>query len=361
VATAVVSDLHLGSVVEFDVARRPELLERLVAGVEGADRLVLLGDLLELRERPVARVLELARPVIEALGSAMAGRRVTLVPGNHDHELADPWLERAQLDGGELPLESVWPVTPGEGLAGRVAACMPDVDVDLAYPGFHLRPDVYATHGHYLDLHLSVPRLETIASSVMAQVMGRASGIGSPADYEAIFTPLYSLLFGIAQGSRVELVKRQGGVSRRVWESANGRRGRRLTSLLLSRVTIPGAVAAMNRAGLGPFRSDISGGELRRAGLRAMSTVVEALGVETAHVVFGHTHRPGPLAGDDPSEWTTPRGVRLSNTGSWLNERVFLRGVGRDSPYWPGGILWLDDEGPPRTDNLLGDAELPAL
>ena len=35
----------------------------------------------------------------------------------------------------------------------------------------------------------------------------------------------------------------------------------------------PLAVAALNRAGIGPLRADISVGELRRAGLRAMSEV----------------------------------------------------------------------------------------
>ena len=46
---------------------------------------------------------------------------------------------------------------------------MPDVELTLAYPGLRLRPDVYATHGHYLDLHLTVPRLESIAASAMGR------------------------------------------------------------------------------------------------------------------------------------------------------------------------------------------------
>jgi hypothetical protein len=361
VATAIISDLHLGSVAGVDMAGRPELLERLLPAVAEAEHLVILGDALELRERPVARLLDLARPVFEAIGEAAAGRRVTLVPGNHDHELTDPWLEEARLDDAGLALESVWPVTRDKGIAGRLAGWMPGADVAVAYPGLRLRSDVYATHGHYLDLHLSVPRLEAIAASLMAEVTGRGSVASSPAEYEAVFAPLYALLFGLAQGSKVETVKRHGGMSRRVWESANGRRGSRLTGLLLGRVTIPGAVALMNRAGLGPYRPDISAAELRRAGLRAMGHVVEALGIRADHVIFGHTHRPGPLPGDDASEWRTPRGTRLWNSGSWLNERVFLKSVERKSPYWPGTIVWLEEEGPPRIENLLRDAELPAV
>ena len=60
----------------------------------------------------------------------------------------------------------------------------------------------------------------------------------------------------------------------------------------------PLAVAALNRAGLGPLRAEISGTELRRAGLRAMGEVAARLGLGESYVVFGHTHRSGPLPRD---------------------------------------------------------------
>lgn len=50
--TAIVSDLHLGTTSGADVARRPDVFERLAAALSEADRVVVLGDLLELRERP---------------------------------------------------------------------------------------------------------------------------------------------------------------------------------------------------------------------------------------------------------------------------------------------------------------------
>jgi hypothetical protein len=111
-------------------------------------------------------------------------------------------------------------------------------------------------------------------------------------------------------------------------------------------------VAALNGLGLGPFHPTLSGEELRRSGLIAMSRVADVLSPGTEHVVFGHTHRPGPLPGDDLDEWTTPSGTRLWNTGSWLHEGAFLR-AGRDSPYWPGTVLRLIDEDPPRIENVL--------
>ena len=76
-------------------------------------------------------------------------------------------------------------------------------------------------------------------------------------------------------------------------------------------------------------------------------------------MLFGHTHRPGPLPGDDPDEWRTPAGARLWNTGTWLHEVSFVSGPDRRNPYWPGTILHLEDRGEPRLENVL--EELPAV
>ena len=69
-------------------------------------------------------------------------------------------------------------------------------------------------------------------------------------------------------------------------------------------------------------------------------------------MIFGHTHRAGPLPGDDVAKWTTASGTRLWNSGSWLWERPFVTD-GRRSPYWPGTVVWIDAEGPPRLENVL--------
>ena len=172
VRTAVISDLHLGALNNADMLRRPGALERLIAALEGADRVVLLGDTLELRERPLAALLELVRPLFEALARALAGKKVTLVPGNHDHQLGQPWLARAQLAGRPLGSENEWAVTVDEtdGPAGVLASWLPRSEVTLAYPGLRLEDGTYATHGHYLDLYLTVPRVESIAASVVARL-----------------------------------------------------------------------------------------------------------------------------------------------------------------------------------------------
>jgi hypothetical protein len=115
------------------------------------------------------------------------------------------------------------------------------------------------------------------------------------------------------------------------------------------------AVAALNAVGLGPIDRDLSGAALRRGGLRGISEVIRRLGIGARHVVWGHSHRSGPWPGDDASEWVTPGGARILNTGSWVYQRHFLSGRPNASPYWPGTAVVIDDDGPPRLVRLLGD------
>jgi hypothetical protein len=351
--TGLISDLHLGAVGRADVALRPDALERLAEALAPADRIVLLGDLLEMRERTVADLLGVTRPFFDCLAEVAAGKPVTLVPGNHDHALVEPWLTRLRLEGGPLAAENEWPVEPGDrdGPAGWIAARLSGAEVTIAYPGFHLRPDVYATHGHYLDLHLTVPRLESIAASAMARVTGRGSDSRSAADYEAVLAPMYGFYDGLAQAASGSTLERSGRMSRNVWRLATG--DGTAARVVLGRITIPGAVAALNRLGFGPFKPELTGDELRRAGLLAMGRVAETLAPGVEHLLFGHTHRPGPMPDDEEAEWTTLSGTRLWNTGSWFIEPAFISEQAERSPYWPGTVAWVEDEGPPRIENAL--------
>jgi hypothetical protein len=122
---------------------------------------------------------------------------------------------------------------------------------------------------------------------------------------------------------------------------------------MLGEVIVPGGVATLNLLGFGPFEPEISGPALRKAGLRAMGEVVQRLGLEADHVIFGHTHRLGPLEGDDG--WVTPSGIRLHNSGNWVYEPAFLDRSPAHSPYWPGGLVLVEDEGPPRIERVLMD------
>lgn len=347
-ATLVVSDLHLGAVLGGDVLRRAEPLRLLLAELEGCERVVLLGDLLELREQPLATVLDAAYPFFEALGEVLPrGASVTVVPGNHDHQLAAPLIEARRMRARPKPLGLEQTAKAGgSGPLAAIARRMPNVEVTLAYPGIWITPDTYAIHGHYLDCHIAVPRAEVLGIHAIRRVLGRDSAFAAPDDYEAIMAPLYAFTYQLAHAAVPGERSVGSNFSARVWTRLNARRPT-LGSRALALAGIPAAVAALNRLGLGPFTADLSGSSLRRAGLEAMGEVVRRLGVDAEHVIFGHTHRAGPLPRD--GDWDP----RLVNTGSWVYEPSLVSG-GPESPYWPGTVVRVPDrEGPPEVRNVL--------
>jgi len=356
VRTAVISDLHLGKRSGIDLLRRPEVRERLFEGIAGIDQLVLLGDVLELRDLPVADVLELSRPFFDELGEAVAGARVVLVAGNHDHQIAAEWLDRRRQDRAASPLGLEQVTRPAGGsLVARLAERLNGCELVLAHPGSWIRPDVYATHGHYLDCHNAVPSLEAIAAGASARVTrSLPPGPLGPDAYESVLAPLYALAYGFAQAERPAREAPAGGLSVRVWERLN-RSDRRFDPLrlLIGRVAIPGLVATLNAAGLGHFDADLSGRALRRAALAAMAEVVERLEIDARYVIFGHTHRSGPLPGDDEGEWVLPGDGCLLNSGSWVHEPPLIGADGTSSPYWPGKCVFVEDDEPPRLERLL--------
>jgi predicted phosphodiesterase len=365
VRTAIVSDLHLGLGSGADLLRRGRFRERLLAAVSGADRLVVLGDILELRDRPLGETLAAAEPVMAALGETFAGREVVLVPGNHDHHLIETWLERrAMATAGPLELEHTG-VPEGlafEALAGQAS----QAQVRFAYPGLWLRDDVYATHGHYLDRHLTVPTIERLGVAMVERILGVPAAGPDPLEppdaqperdidsYERVQTPVYAFLFGLAQATVGE---RRGGAapSARLWKllGAGETRSARLRSWVLGSVAVPGAVGVANRLGLGPVRPDLSSGAIARAGFEAMSEVVERLAIGAEHVIFGHTHRRGTPASQGQT--------KLWNTGSWVHSPGLLGRSAGESPYWPGTVCLLDDEGEPQLVHTLDELERDEL
>jgi hypothetical protein len=285
------------------------------------------------------------------------------VPGNHDHELVAAWRERTSRRGAPLPLglESAVDWRAGEVLA-TVARRLAPARVRAAYPGVWLRDDVYAMHGHYGDRHTTVPMLERLGAGAMALVVREASGgPASAEDYEVVLAPIYAWIHAIAQHGGPELGASSHGASAQAWRALSGARargGRRRLAGARRRALIasfPALVASLNRLRLGPLRSDVSGPELRRASLRAFADVVQRLEVDARWVVFGHTHRAGPLADDDRGEWVigSGAGAQLVNTGSWVHEPAFLGRDPSSSPYRAGFAVLISDEGAPELVNLL--------
>jgi predicted phosphodiesterase len=347
VLTAVISDLHLGARSEADVLRRAAIRRILFDHLRQADEIVLLGDVLELREQPLADVLDVALPFFEEMGEALPGKRITVLAGNHDHRLVSEWLESLRLSGTRLGLEQRTGPEASVPVA-LIAERMPGNEIELAYPGVWLRAGTYATHGHYIDAHMTIPRLEAIAISATARATGgMAPPPRTPDDYEAAITPLYAFAYALAQGTGRARRVLGMDLSRNVWKRINGRRD--IGTRALSGVAIPSAVWALNRAGMGPFEAKLSGITLRESGLRGMSDLIDALAIDANEVVFGHTHRPGPLPPD--SEWD----ARMFNTGSWLYEPNLLDTTAGRSPYWPGCVLFVEDDKPPELHRLLLD------
>ena len=382
--TLIVSDLHLGSLTRTDVLRRRDLREPLLTALGNADRIVLLGDVLELRHGPVRDALASSREFFEELGAAMAGGEIVITAGNHDHALVEPWLLTRGQDLEPPPLgpeQLLEPAAVSPALE-RIAEWSAPARVTVAYPGLWVREDVYATHGHYLDCHLTIPTLERLTMAVMERVLGRPpSSLRGAADHESICAPMFAWRDAVARDERTGAAlngiatvtawralrgetpaeaasedgtgaRRRHGARRGYGERARGHARRLRTRALVA--GFPLAVAALNRAGLGPLRSDISPEELRRAGLEAMGQVADRLELGQSYVVFGHTHRTGPLPGDPQAEWLSPGGARLLNAGSWVYAAVFMSDAPAENPYWPGGCVVVDDDGPPRVERLLG-------
>jgi hypothetical protein len=360
VRTLVISDLHLGSAGGKDLLRRPDLRAVLVAALDGIDRLVVLGDGLELREAAQRDAAGMAAAFLSEAGAALGpDGELLLLGGNHDHGLVAGWIDaRLQSEpSGFLGLaEPVEPAAAGP-LATRLAELARPARLRLAYPGVWLRDDVYAIHGHYLDLHSTVPTFERLAAGAMARWVVRLPEDGArPDDYEAALAPIYAFLHQLTQRSDHAAVSAGASASARAWVAlaGDGRRAGRARAALLTG-GYAGAVTALNALGLGPVDRDLSAASLRRGGLHGMREVLRRLGVEPAYVLFGHTHRSGPWPADDPAEWTTARGTRLVNTGAWVHQPHFGSTEAASSPYLPGTAVLVEDSGPPRLIRVLGE------
>jgi hypothetical protein len=320
VRTLVISDLHLGGRAGHDVLRFAPARDRLLAALDGVDRLVLLGDTLELHSRHARRSGSVAEALLRQIGRRLGSDgEVIVVPGNHDL-----WLvaDFKRTRGEHLGIaEDVDPLA-GSALE-KLLSWLAPARARACYPGVWLADGVWATHGHYLDLHL-LPRSA----------------------------------FGLPRG---RLRRRDPArVAAVAYESARRRppvgdgRGTRLGAVPLSRVP-----SLLKEARLAPVTARLMDLQVRHAAIPAIDMVARRLGVEAEWIIFGHVHRRGPLPGDRWPAGAT--GIRFANTGSWLYEPVLLDGARPPHPYWPGGAVMLEEGREPRSIGLLDDLRVAAL
>jgi hypothetical protein len=363
VRTAVISDLHLGAASGEDVLRDPELRRLLLGEIGDADRVVLLGDVIELRDLPLGAALAAARPFFEELGEALGEREVTLVPGNHDHRLAEPLLDKLSLgdQNGREPLPRrprlglEHRADPSPGPTAALERWLGPARLRVAYPGLWLREDVYTTHGHYMDAHLTLPRAECVAAAALVRLGGPLPDAATPADYERVLRPLYGFAYGLAQYRPASLARRREAPSEAAWQLLAGRnrhRGtRRRLAVSAARRGFPAGVLALNRLLRSNFEADISTAAIFAGGIAGAAEMAKRLGVDDVHMITGHTHRGGPLHGEP--EWPLPGGGHLHNSGSWVFASAFHHPGTPPSPYWPGTVTWVEEDGPPRSVRLL--------
>ncbi len=338
--TLVISDLHLGARLGPGVLHRPKPLERLLETVAGIDRLVLLGDVLELPQGREYHALDQAEPVLRALGSALGPEReVIVVPGNHDLGLIRSWLRGAVT---RLTPDTPVPLDATPALQ-RFAGALRPARVNVNYPGVWLEHRIWATHGHYLDRHL----LPESAYGIARGLLGRLPrAVATVADYERAGGPSLT---------RIEAYLLQ-------------HLPRRLAALvedlaeLLRASTMPLAPHRFLHPRMARLTAWALGAQMRRASIPALARVVHSLGLEADWVLFGHVHRLGPLPGDRLSDWQGPAGApRMANTGSWAYEPLLVHNARAPHPYWPGGAVLIEDEAAPRAVGLLDGLSPQAL
>ncbi|MBA2348878.1 MAG: metallophosphoesterase [Solirubrobacterales bacterium] len=314
--TLVISDLHLGSRLERDVLRRPAALERLCAELADVDRLVLLGDTVEMLEGRPRGALADAEPVLRAIGAAMGeDTEVILLPGNHDHALVRPWLRERRSAGKSVGLADRVPLRSNPDLQA-MARWLKPARVQVRYPGVRLGEDIWAHHGHYLDRHLV--RQPQVPAPAIPEDYERALGT-SIAALGAVMAAALPPIIG-------EPIDRLAGIIR-----------------LAGVAALPIADALPGSGLLAPLSAGVLGYQFRRVGLPAMASVNARLGVAEANVLFGHLHRSGPRSRDEPGEWEAD-GRRLWNSGCWVYEPLLLAGASPPHPYWPGGALLIEDD-----------------
>jgi UDP-2,3-diacylglucosamine pyrophosphatase LpxH len=338
--TLVISDLHLGSRLGRDVLRHPEALAVLLRALDDVDRLVLLGDVVELAEGRQREALGVAEPVLRALGRRMGPERpIILVPGNHDRALTRLW---ARAQGRALTPDARVP-NDATAVLKQVTDWLAPAPVETYTPGVWLTPRVYATHGHYLDRHL-------LPESAWGLLRGHVRKTDEP----AVVGPV---AYERARRPRTSAESRLTRILPRPLAS-------RLEDLaeLLRAATMP-SPRKLQPHHIAPLTRVLLGRQMQRASIPALTHATARIGVDPDWVIFGHVHRGGPREGDEPTVWAAPGGrPRVANTGCWIYEPLLLHRGGAPHPYWPGGgILIEDDAADPVAVCLLDDLDVAAL
>ena len=156
-----ISDTHFGD--QTQMLDEPELADRFVSVLAGRGEiceLILLGDLLDLWMKTEVPALRDARHFIDRLSMLDNVKRVTYVPGNHDHEIfmnAFRMEVDVRIMQGDLTIPKFMPAREyGHSIISGVANHKSRIPFAMTYP-FVVRQvngnEVIFTHGHHLDFY----------------------------------------------------------------------------------------------------------------------------------------------------------------------------------------------------------------
>lgn len=350
--TLLISDLHLGGRLNTDVLRSPKVREQLKERIADVDRLILLGDVLEFRHSPQRDALREGLPILSDLSGALRkGAEVVIVPGNHDWSFLERWNARRAADDDPSPLlldNAIGALDASE--AGSAVAQAMHRTIEFRYPGMWVEDGIYATHGHYLDVHALLPTVERLGAGALQRLSGEMVPLAAkPVDYERVLAPWYAFIGASVERISAASSTRRATTGARAYERLKSRR----PSATAFTVGLRAGVAALNATGIGPLSAELSGQAMIASAMHGIDEVDARLSIGADHLIFGHCHRPGPLAADDAEAWLTRVGTKLYNTGNWVYEPRFQKSAGEDGAYWPGTGVVIDGGGPPRVDRIL--------
>ena len=280
--TLVISDLHLGVRSGADVLGQPQALDVLCSRLDGVDRLVLLGDTLELRHGP-------ARDALAARGAGHARdrRRARVWRAGHDPRRQPRPRARRRLAG---LARSPRGARAAVARRARRAAARARGSPSGWRAGWGRRPSSSpipasgcATTSTRCTATISTStarsrRSRCYGARAMARMVGavprarRGGGLRGAAGADLRVDPRQRPALGDApaRGRRRYRRSRSGARCR-----ARARGARRPAP----RCAPPSArrVAVANRAGLGPVRPELSGAALRRGGLEGLTEIARRL------------------------------------------------------------------------------------
>lgn len=274
--TLVISDLHIGTSNSSDLLRNENVRECLKQQLLTTERLVLLGDIVELRHGAPQQSVDLAGIVLKDLSEALpADAKIIFVPGNHDHALINQWLKEKTQQGKQESFELEQTIQPADAspFAQQLADAFSNQDVVVNYPGVWLHENCYATHGHYLDFHLHLPTIERLALSLMTRLLLEDNCVTSVRDYERCLEPVTAWIDTVSRWSdqRNSLVR---GHSATLRKRLTETKKRSFSDVLLAGA-FPAGVRVANCLGLGTFTSKLDGPTIRNDAIHAFTSVLE--------------------------------------------------------------------------------------